>query len=118
MIYFQKYTQKNQTMFVVLSLAYAIFTFPLFPVELGVQVDIYPQSIQFSYMTTFADRCVLVPGVLFLVLVDVRRQCLHLHDHRPRISGRVPAISQGCHWLFQWLNGGLLSVGCKLPSEY
>ena len=118
MICFQKYTQKNQTMFVVLSLAYAIFTFPLFPVELGVQVGVYPQSIQFSRMTTFADRCVLVPGVLFLVLVDVRRQCLHLHDHRPRVSGRVPAISQGCHWLFKQLTGGLLSVACKLLSEY
>ena len=105
-------------MVVVLSLAYAIFTFPLFPVELGVQVGVYSQSIQFSYMTTFADRCVLVPGVLFLVLVDVRRQCLHLHDHRPRISGRVPAISQGCHWLLQRLTGGLVSVGCKVPSDY
>ena len=105
-------------MVVVLSLAYAIFTFPLFPVELGVQVGDYPQSVQFSYMTTFADRCVLVPGVLFLVLVDVRRQCLHLHDHRPRVSGRVPAISQGCHWLLQRLTGGLVSVGCKVPSDY
>ena len=105
-------------MVVVLSLAYAIFTFPLFPVELGVQVGDYPQSVQFSYMTTFADRCVLVPGVLFLVLVVVRRQCLHLHDHRPRVSGRVPAISQGCHWLLQRLTGGLVSVGCKVPSDY
>ena len=121
MIYFQKYTQKNQTMVVVLSLAYAIFllpsSFPLFPVELGVQVGVYLQSIQFSRMTTFADWCVLVPGLLFLVLVDVRRQCVHIHDHRPRVSGRVPAISQGCHWLFQRLTGGF-SVACKVPFGY
>jgi len=49
MIYFQKYTQKNQTMFVVLSLAYAIFTFPLFPVELGVQIDVFWYLVFYSW---------------------------------------------------------------------
>jgi len=34
-------TAKNQTLPVLLSLAYAIFTGPLFPVELGMQIDVF-----------------------------------------------------------------------------
>merc|ERR1712107_195027 len=52
-IWKKKYTQKNQTMVVVLSLAYAIFllpsSFPLFPVELGVQIDVFWYLVFYSW---------------------------------------------------------------------
>jgi len=42
-------TPKNQTMLVLLSLTYAIFTGVLFPVELGVQIDVFWYLVCYSW---------------------------------------------------------------------
>jgi len=42
-------TPKNQTMLVVLSLTYAIFTGVLFPVELGMQIDVFWYLVCYSW---------------------------------------------------------------------
>ena len=42
------------------------------------------------------DRCVLVPDVLLLLLVDVCGEHLHLHCQRPGIQEGLQALPQGC----------------------
>ena len=69
--------------------------------------------------TLLTDWCVLVPGVLLLVLVDVCKQCVHIHRHRPGLQEGVQAFPQGyVHWMFQRLPGGLLNwIGWTMTGQ-
>lgn len=67
-------TSKNQTMLVVLSLSYAIFTGPLIPVEMGIQMDV------FWYLVCYSWYWWMYPVNLFIYIVtdqDFRKLYMH-----------------------------------------
>ena len=73
--------------------------------------SIFKYTFVFTSTWPDTDWCVLVPGVLLVVLVDVRGQRVHLHRHRPGLQEGVQALSQRCtHWLHQRLPRGLLNL--------
>ena len=67
-----------------------------------------------SFVLTYAlldlDRCVLVPDVLLLLLVDVCGEHLHLHCQRPGIQEGLQALPQGCVHVYTGCFNGYLVV--------